>query len=109
MTQTVTIKPARLNIALYGDGNAWSVEMRPTVNGQPLGDLTADGVAIVAKHRADGADTSTDLTVAVTDATTFAIGHSTPLAGRYDVQITFPGSLPRTYIYGTITVQAEAA
>lgn len=107
MTQTVTVKPAKLNIALYGDGNPWAVNMAPTVDRVPLGDMTT--ATIVAAYRPDGAVESILLTVAVLSPTTFAVGHTVPVAGRYDVQIALAGGLARTYIHGTITVQAESA
>lgn len=101
---TVDLRPGIVNFLVYGTGT-WTEEFTIAA----LGDLT--GATITAKHRAKGSDTSTTLTVDPTDPTnsTFRVTNMPRTVGSYDIEITLPGGVARTYVAGSIKVTTDRA
>lgn len=100
MGESLDLRPQTVDIDVY-EGDAWSVQVSvPT-----LGDLT--GSTITARFQDNTGTPPIDLDLALTDlpGSKFTVGQLMALtSGRYDVQITLPASLPRTYIVGRLNV-----
>lgn len=103
-TKTVDLRPGRLNIKLYG-ADAWALELRLAA----LGDLT--GATITASYKPNDGGDPLPLSVSMTDPvnSTFSVGAASTPPSSYDIQIALSGGLPRTYVYGSISVQSDVA
>jgi hypothetical protein len=99
MGHALDLRPEQVDIDLY-EGDSWSIQLAiPS-----LGDLTGSTVSAKWKPN-EGA--VTDLDYAPTDLvnSTFTIGQlEVTTSGRFDVSVTLPASLPRTYITGRLNV-----
>lgn len=105
MGASIDLRPEQVDIDLY-EGDAWSI----VVSIPSLGDLT--GATIVGKFENTEEGPIETLDFAPTDLVNskFAIGQNPALvSGTFDVQITLPASLPRTYIFGRLSVSRRVA
>jgi len=107
---TVDLGPEVLNINLYR-GDAWSVKFsarQPAPVGTVGAVLNLTGYTIAANIK--GTDALVALTISPTDLVNGVIhfGQSAAAAsGLYDLQLTPPAGLPRTYLRGVITVMDD--
>lgn len=101
--QNVNLAPEVVNVRVRR-GDAWSY--RATINGV---DLTGYTIAAQLRGRIED-DTAIDLDISPDDLTIgrFYVGQDeATISGYYDVQITPPSGLPRTYIAGRLAVDAD--